>query len=43
LSDSANLQHSLLESVTEAHNHKAWLAGLALTHLGDDPIGVGAS
>ncbi len=36
------LQHDVLEALTDARNYNAWLADLALPHLGDDPVEIGA-
>jgi SAM-dependent methyltransferase len=38
----ASVQHSVLEALESARNYNAWLASLALPHLGDDPLEVGS-
>jgi SAM-dependent methyltransferase len=37
-----SLQDHVLEDLAEAVNYRRWLAGLALPHLGDDPLEVGS-
>jgi SAM-dependent methyltransferase len=37
-----SLQHSVLEALDEARNYNEWVAGLALPHLGDDPLEIGS-
>lgn len=36
------LQSEILEDLVEAANYRRWLVGLALPHLGDDPLEVGS-
>lgn len=38
----ADLQHEVLETLSDARNYNAWLADVVRPHLGDDPIEVGA-
>lgn len=38
----ASLQHAVLEDLESARNYNAWIASLALEHMGDDPIEVGS-
>lgn len=36
------LQSDVLEDLVEAHHYRRWLVGLAVPHLGDDPLEVGS-
>src|SRR5262245_44858218 len=38
----ADLQHTVLETWSDARNYNAWLADVVRPHLGDDPIEIGA-
>jgi SAM-dependent methyltransferase len=42
LSTDIALQHDVLEALVDARNYNAWLADLALPHLGDHPVEIGA-